>query len=290
VKRAAEVSNTAKYGYAGGGSSIVFTKSLILILLHRLQLFDKRFFFNVKSVVKMKSDIKKYFTNKEHLKKRTYDRFNNYLHYLKRPQRIWWRVVSKDYGKVVARTHEIVKLSEQVKDFEGYGKYRNFKRYFNINFRRIFELGLHKEKSIKILDIGCGGGFFLYISRMFGHTPHGIDIDSHKIFNHMVKYFDIPRLEHRIEPNQPIPSLDQKFDLITSFAICFHKCGKKPWNHQEWKFFLNDIENNFIKNNGRLHLFFNNDPHGDFQYALEQISKCGYEMTVNHKTIDIFFK
>jgi SAM-dependent methyltransferase len=237
----------------------------------------------------MKSDIKKYFTDKEHLKKRTYERFGNYLNYIKRPKRIWWRIISKRYGEIIARTYEINQLHELVKDNEGYGKYRNFSRYFYINFRRVFELGLHKSNSLNVLDIGCGGGFFLYIVRMFGHKPHGIDLDSYELFNRMIKYFNIPRLNHKILPQQPIPALGQQFDLITAYAICFHKMKTGSWNKEDWDYFLNDIGNNFIKKGGRLHLFFNDHPHGDFNEILGYISQSNHNIKVGHKALEVFF-
>lgn len=235
------------------------------------------------------SDWGKYFRNKEHRQKRFYERAGNYLSYLRKPQRIYWRLISKKLGEMLARTYEIQEVKASIGCDETTGKYVNFKRYFYINFRRIFDLALHKNKPISILDIGSGGGFFLYLARMYGHTVTGMDLSGSTIYDTMIQKFNIPRVIHYLKPSESLPSSPQKYDLITAFAICFHVVEDHFWDKKDWQFFLKDIEENYIKQGGRLHLFFNNEPHGNYEDALKKISQCGYPYKTEHKTINIYF-
>lgn len=237
----------------------------------------------------MQSDIKKYFTNKQHLQKRIYERFGNYLSYIKRPQRIPERYAAKKYAHILAHTHGIEKLHSLVCGYEQYNKYRDYERYLAINFRRIFDLGLDKQKGLDVFDIGCGGGFFLGLSRVYGHNPYGLDIGGIELYDKMIEFLEIPRQVHHIKPQEAMPSVGKRFDLITAFAICFHKTANGVWGPEDWNFFLKDLEENFAKKGARLHLFFNNDPHGDFMIARDAILESGYKPEVGHKTVDIYF-
>src|SRR2546428_6601423 len=74
----------------------------------------------------------------------------------------------------------------------------------------------------------------------------------------------LQRIIARIEPFQPLPAFDRKFDLITAFMICFNG-HKRPalWGPKEWSFFLDDLETR-LNPGGRIRLGFNREDDGSF--------------------------
>src|SRR4030095_16454392 len=46
------------------------------------------------------------------------------------------------------------------------------------NAERVYALGLHEGPKLRILDLGCGFGYFLYGARTFGHEVVGLDVDD----------------------------------------------------------------------------------------------------------------
>lgn len=122
----------------------------------------------------------------------------------------------------------------------------------------------------------------------------GIDLSGVDIFDYLIPRFHIPRMVHRIEPQQPLPPIERRFDYITAFAICFHELEKNGewtgrWDREDWLFFLDDIAKNYIAPGGRMYLFFNDWPHGDFKEVKSRIFPCRYNVRVGHKVLDFRF-
>jgi len=121
-------------------------------------------------------------------------------------------------------------------------KYLELERWIDINIRRVRDLELDLSHPKRVLDLGCGTGYFLYICRLLGHQILGLDLDELPMFNEITRLLDIPRIVCRIERFTPLPDLDHKFDVVTAFLICFnrHKQGD-IWRVPEWEFFLDDL-------------------------------------------------
>ena len=49
-----------------------------------------------------------------------------------------------------------------------YSKYLDVEKRLRINIRRAQDLNLHRLPPQEILDIGCGGGFFLFVAQALG--------------------------------------------------------------------------------------------------------------------------
>ncbi|WP_027722108.1 hypothetical protein [Maridesulfovibrio zosterae] len=237
------------------------------------------------------SNIMKYFTDSEHRRKRLYDRLGNYCEYIKNPEKLYYKHLAKKEAGRICNTSEMKRISNLVADYIGEGeKYKNLKRYIIMNLRRAYELRLHKRKNLDVFDIGSGAGFFSYLAKEFGHNPQCLDVPSIEIFDVLIKEFNVPRWETRIEPQKFIScNSDKKFDLIVAYAICFHKVNNYLWTEQDWDFFLNDLAKNFAKPGAQLHLWFNDEPHGDFEDAKSKILQTKFEIKISHKTIDIIF-
>ena len=117
-------------------------------------------------------------------------------------------------------------------------KYLDLDRWIGVNIRRIRQLELDVARPKRILDLGCGAGYFLYIAQLLGHSGVGLDIDRLPMFREITRLLGVHRIVQRIEPFRPLPDLGRKFDLVTAFMVCFNE-HKMPglWKVPEWEFF-----------------------------------------------------
>jgi SAM-dependent methyltransferase len=141
-------------------------------------------------------------------------------------------------------------------------KYLDLETWMAINLRRVRDLELDRGSPKRILDLGCGAGYFLFISRRLGHEVVGLDIEEAPIFGELVQMLGLRRVIWRVQPFVPLPDLGERFDLITAFMICFNG-HKSPglWGVKEWEFFLDDLETHLTPQ-GRICLGFNREMDG----------------------------
>jgi len=125
-----------------------------------------------------------------------------------------------------------------------YAKYADVDRWLRINRNRVQDLKLHRSPPKHVLDLGCGGGFFLFILKSLGHSVLGLDLDQFPLFTELLDLFGVERVVWRIKALEPLPDLDQKFDWITAFSINFnlHYPAERLWGSAEWDFFLRDLQ------------------------------------------------
>jgi SAM-dependent methyltransferase len=141
-------------------------------------------------------------------------------------------------------------------------KYLDLKWWIRVNVERARELRLDSPSRLRILDLGSGGGYFVYLCRRLHHDAIGLDIDKHPMFNELTKLLDVPRIICRIEPFVPLPDLGEPFDLITAFLVAFNNFrDKRAWSVAEWDFFLKDLARHLAPN-GRIRLELNRQPDG----------------------------
>ncbi len=143
-------------------------------------------------------------------------------------------------------------------------KYLDLDRWIEINIRRIRELELDLSRPKRILDLGCGAGYFLYIAQLLGHRGIGLDMDRVAMFRDITRLLGVRRVVQRIDALRPLPDFGQKFDLITAFMICFNN-HKMPdlWKVPEWDFFLEDLAK-YLRPRGRVWLELNQEYDGTF--------------------------
>jgi SAM-dependent methyltransferase len=135
-----------------------------------------------------------------------------------------------------------------------YAKYSDVARWLKRHAAKVQDLNLHRTSSPKrILDLGCGGGFFLFIARQFGHSGIGLDVDEFPLFRDLTNLFGVQRVVWAIQPFQPLPGFDQKFDLITAFSTRFNRdpADRNVWGVPEWDFFLDDLSSR-LRPNGQV--------------------------------------
>src|SRR6266446_3487953 len=138
-------------------------------------------------------------------------------------------------------------------------KYLDLDRWIGVNIRRIRQLELDVARPKRILDLGCGAGYFLYIAKLLGHSGVGLDMDRLPMFREITRLLGVRRVVQQIQAFRPLPSFGQKFDVITAFMICFNN-HKMPglWGVPEWEFFLDDLAKH-LKPRGRVWLELNQE-------------------------------
>lgn len=141
-------------------------------------------------------------------------------------------------------------------------KYLDVNKWLTLNIRYARELGLLEKPARSVLDIGCGGGFFLVVCRMLGARVLGVDLDKDIVLNDMIKLFRLDRVTWRVRAFVKLPDFKRRFDLITAFMICFNFPPRHPyWGPRQWHFFINDMADRLYPE-GRLLLSLNKQPDG----------------------------
>ena len=136
-------------------------------------------------------------------------------------------------------------------------KYLDAEKWLASNIRIVRALGLVENPPRDVLDLGCGGGFFLAACRALGSRVLGLDLDTDLVLNEMIALLKIRRLAWMIRPFVPLPDFGRKFDLITAFMICFNLPMNRPaWTAGEWDFLLDDLTGS-LRPGGRLVLSLN---------------------------------
>lgn len=153
---------------------------------------------------------------------------------------------------------------------EHYAKYADVPRWLRLNIVRAQDLKLHRCAPQAVLDLGCGGGFFLFVLQRLGHSCLGLDIDAYPLFAELLELFQVERRVWTIRPQEPLPDLGRKFDLITAFSIDFNRESSRNWwwGPSEWAFFLDDLKRH-LNPGGRIFLGLN--PKGDGEYYTPEL-------------------
>ncbi len=137
-------------------------------------------------------------------------------------------------------------------DKKGWPKYVDAGHRLELAIKQARSLQLDRRKPLRILDIGSGAGYFLFVCKQLGHSVMGLDLDWPPMYAEMFEMMEMPRCVWRIEPFQPLPDLGVRFDFLTGFAVCFNSHGSDDvWGIKEWEFFLDDVVKNVLSEIGR---------------------------------------
>ena len=144
-------------------------------------------------------------------------------------------------------------------------KYADVDQWLRVNRERIQDLKLHRMPPQRVLDLGCGGGFFLFILKRFNHSVVGLDIDESPLFRELLEAFGVSRIIFRIEPFKPLPKFEQQVDWITAFSIGFDRIrgANSRWGAREWDFLLRDLHSRLAPG-GKIYLALNPLPSGEY--------------------------
>jgi SAM-dependent methyltransferase len=151
-----------------------------------------------------------------------------------------------------------------------YAKYVDAEKHLQRNIQRAQDFNLHRLPPQDILDIGCGGGFFLFVAEALGHRGVGVDVSGIPVFDDLVDLLGVDRLEYRIVGFETLLDFGRNFDLITGFATAFHGGHHDSWRwgEMEWDFFLTDLRQR-LNPGGRI--FFELNAAYDGKYYTPEI-------------------
>jgi SAM-dependent methyltransferase len=148
-------------------------------------------------------------------------------------------------------------------------KYTDYSFWIPFNVARIGKLSLHKSPPLRILDIGCGPGYFLAAARACGHDCHGVDAPPNiltdverRVYAELLGALGCSALVSPllIERYVPMTVAHLDLDLITAFWICFNRHHQPDeWRVSEWRFFVEDALSH-LREGGLLHLELNANP------------------------------
>ena len=143
-------------------------------------------------------------------------------------------------------------------------KYLDFEKWLALNIRYVKQLELDKNPVGDVLDLGCGGGFFLVACRAIGARVLGMDLDKDRVLNETIRLFGLERVTWKLRAFVKLPDMGRRFDLITAFMVCFNFPPKGGyWGPREWDYFLNDLLDSQLRPEGRVVLSLNKQPDGN---------------------------
>lgn len=158
---------------------------------------------------------------------------------------------------LIARTadlHRIDRLRREIQpacraDPVSAAKYADHRFWLLFNLRRAADLQLHTRTGLRILDLGCGPGYFLAVARALGHESWGVDVpDSvfspleRRVYGEILQALGCRHLVAPLTVERMVPlAVHGRYDLITAFWVCFNR-HRQPdeWGAPEWRFFLQD--------------------------------------------------
>lgn len=116
-------------------------------------------------------------------------------------------------------------------------KYLDLARWIDVNLRRARVAGLDAAgPPRRVLDLGCGCGYFVHIARLLGHSALGVDRKDHpsSVLVQMRELLGVPCVVHNITPDSP-PPVDAQWDVVTAHMVCFNgHCTDYVWGPTEW--------------------------------------------------------
>lgn len=148
-------------------------------------------------------------------------------------------------------------------------KYVDYDYWIPFNVARVGALSLHDSPPLRILDIGCGPGYFLAACRALNHQCYGVDVPAHvassienRVYHEVLASLSCDNFVSplAIERFVPMPVSQHDLDAITAFWICFNRHRQSDeWGASEWQFFLDDSVSH-LREGGILHLELNANP------------------------------
>lgn len=114
--------------------------------------------------------------------------------------------------------------------------------YYRRSMQRIAsDLGLiGGTRGLRILDIGCGVGFFVSACREAGHDAMGIDLPD-RVLQRAASINGTPYLVHRVQIDEPLPEHLLSLDRVTIFGVNFRHADDSRWTWVDFRCLLTDL-------------------------------------------------
>ncbi len=159
---------------------------------------------------------------------------------------------------------------------ENWAKYLEAPRWLKLNIRRAQDIGLDRERRpLRVLDLGSGAGWFLFVCKHLGHPGLGIDVPHPAFYGEIFEKLGLQRVVAPVEAQKLLPDAlltGGKFDLVTAFSIEFNKHAPwGMWTAADWEHLLNDLRDRFLLPGGRI--YFDLNPNYDGQFMTPDMAE-----------------
>lgn len=132
-------------------------------------------------------------------------------------------------------------------------KYLETARWIEKKWRIAKLLGLQARPRLRILDIGTGPGHFPFVCQYLGHEVAALDMPGTALYDVLCLWMGVDRIDHRIEPHQPLPGFPHRFDLVTALMLGFNtRRDGSLYDRHDWTFFLDDVRDHVLAADGTL--------------------------------------
>lgn len=173
-----------------------------------------------------------------------------------------------------ADLERIQRLAEEMAEIvdcdpESAAKYADYNFWIPFNAVRIGALSLHRSQPLRILDVGCGPGYFVAAALACGHDCYGVDAPvgvlsdiEARVYSEMLGALSCADRVSTllVERFQPMRLECRDLDLITAFWICFNRHQQPDeWGAEAWRFWVDDAMS-YLADGGVLHLELNSHP------------------------------
>ncbi|MFY0666082.1 MAG: hypothetical protein JXQ97_15770 [Natronospirillum sp.] len=176
---------------------------------------------------------------------------------------------------------------------KNYSKYFDLDAWLKYHRRHAMQLGLDKVAvPLKIFDVACGSGIFLYVCQRWGHMVEGFDVPS-EMYESMAKTLGVNWSADYVRKLEPLADKFSGYDLITSIAIKFDRLDwarttDVGWGVPEWEYFMCDAGQRLNKG-GHMYLKPNKTASGalfDDPKVLDMFHERASDVT---KTMEFIF-
>ncbi len=149
-----------------------------------------------------------------------------------------------------------------MKPGENWIKYFEAPVWLKLNIRRAQDIGVDRaRRPLRVLDLGSGAGYFLFVCKHLGHGGMGLDVPEPEFYGEVFDLFGLRRVVAPVTKHVPLPEAlltGGKFDLVTAFSIAFNEQKTHtPWGPAEWGFLLDDLRDRFLLPGGRIYFDLN---------------------------------
>ncbi|MDF8332082.1 hypothetical protein [Novosphingobium cyanobacteriorum] len=147
-------------------------------------------------------------------------------------------------------------------------KYIDPTLWFESKLKSARQLNLADRATTEILDIGTGPAHFPVVAEFYGHTVIGSDVpyrttgqlERGHLYDALAEIYKVRRIPLKVEQFVPLPAFEKRFGLVTAFLAAFNMdADRKPWTIEAWNFFLNDLRDNVLTQNGEVYMSLADD-------------------------------
>lgn len=147
-------------------------------------------------------------------------------------------------------------------------KYLNAAHFLEQKMQFVRLSGIEDRAPGRLLDLGAGPGHFDVICAWLGWDVLALDHpltgagkgDSiNHLYHDLAEFWGIPRVLEAVNAQQPLQSMEGRFDAVTAFMINFNSVSRrgetpKEWSVDDWYFLLRDLNENRLTENGFVFL------------------------------------